>query len=198
MTTGNGSDSLRALWQKQPDTPFSMNPDEIRKKLQQLQTKLRARSIVLYVICLGETLWFAYCLIFSSVPVILRIGFLLIILAMNFLAGQIWLDERDRRKAMEGANAPGQADCVDFYRTELVRQRDFHRGVWFWSRLIALLPGLLICGVWAAIKLHGTKDGYAGDVILIATPIISARAVWLNYRMSRKYQSRIDAIDAMK
>jgi hypothetical protein len=117
---------------------------------------------------------------------------------MNFTAVQVWLDDRDRRKAMEGANALGQANCADFYRAELVRQRDFHRGVWFWSRLIALLPGLLICGGWAAIELHGTKDGYAGAGILIATPVISVLGVWLNYRMSRKHQRLIDAIDAMK
>jgi len=198
MTNGNDPDTLHALWQKQPHTSFSMSPDEIQKKLQQHKTKLRRRSIIVYVICLGEILWFAYWLIFSSLPVILRVGFLLIIFAMNFVAGQIWLDDRDRREEMERANALGQANCVDFYRTELVRQRDFHRGVWFWSRLIALLPGLLICGVWYAVKLQGTEDGYAGDGILIATPILSVLAVWLNYRKSRQHQKLIDAIDAMK
>ena len=197
MTTGNG-ESLRELWQKQPGAPFSMNPDEIQGKLHQLQRKLRARTVVIYFICLGETLCFSYWLIFSPQPVIVRIAFLLIILAMNFLAGQIWVDERDRRKAMEGANAANQVDCLDFYRTELIRQRDFHRGVWFWSRLIALLPGLLIIGAWAAIKLPGTRDGYIGDSILIVTAIISLQAVWGNYRMSRKYQKVIDTIDAMK
>jgi len=198
MTIGNDSDRLRELWQRQPDSPFSMNPDEIRKKLHQFQRKLRGRTIVVSIICLAETLCFAYWLIFSTQPVIIRIAFLLIILAMNFVAGQVWLDERDRRKAMEGVDAPVQPNCLDFYRTELVRQRNFHRGVWFWSRMIALLPGLLIIGAWAAIKLPGTRDGYIGDSILVVTFIISLVAVWLNRRMSQKYRRRIEAIDAMK
>ncbi len=198
MTTGNDPDMLRALWQKQPDRSFSMSSDEIEKKLEQLQARLRRRTITVYVICLGEILWFAYWLIFSSLPVMLRVGSLLIILAMNFVAGQIWLDDRDRRKTMQSANVAAQANCVDFYRCELVRQRDFHRGAWFWSRLFALLPGLLICGAWAAIRLHGTRDGYVGDGILIMTAILCALAIWLNYRVSRKHQKLIDAIDAMK
>lgn len=50
----------------------------------------------------------------------------------------------------------------------------------------------------SAITLHGTKDGHAGVIILIATPILTVLAVWLNYRLSRKHQRQIDAIDAMK
>ncbi|HVO60493.1 MAG TPA: hypothetical protein VMT53_06135 [Terriglobales bacterium] len=198
MTNDSGPDALCSMWQKQPNMSFSMSPGEIQKKLSELQTKLRRRAILLYVICLAEILWFAYWLIVSSLPVIPRIACLLIILSMNFTAGQVWLDDRDRRRATESANALGQANCIDFYRTELVRQHNFHCGVWFWSRLIALVPGLLIFGGWAAIELPGTKDGYAGIGILIAVPALSTLGVWLNYRRSRKHQTLIDAIDAMK
>jgi hypothetical protein len=37
----------------------------------------------------------------------------------------------------------GVASIVAF-RTELERQRDFHRGTWFWSRLLILVPSYLL------------------------------------------------------
>jgi len=198
MTTDNGSEPLRALWQQQADTAFSMELAEIQRRFSRLQGRLRRRKVIVYAICLGETAWFAYWLIFTSLPVVMRIGCLLIILGMNFLAGQVWLENRDRQRALEDSGAAGRTDCIDYYRTELVRRRQFHRGAWFWSRLLALLPGLLLIGGWSATRFHGTGNGDAGVMILIAAPIIAVAAIWLNYRLSRNHQREIDAIDAMK
>lgn len=198
MTTNNGSEAIRTLWQKQAETVFSMELAEIQGKFSRLQARLRRRRVVTYAICLGETVWFAYWLVFTTPPIVMRLGCLLIILGMNFLAGQVWLDDRDRQKTLENPGAAGRTNCLDYYRAELVRQREFHRGVWFWSRLLTLLPGPLLIGGWSAIKLHGTGNGDAGVIILIATPILAVVAVWLNYRLSRKHQRQIDAIDAMK
>ena len=195
MTTDNVPDALRTLWQEQPDSKFSMKPDDIQRKFSQLQVSLRRRKYFAYVICSGELIWFAWWLIFTTQPIVVRIAFLLIILGMNFLGGQIWLDNRDRQKALENSDAAGQTNCVDFYRAELVRQRNFHRGVWFWSRFVALIPGLLLVGLWSTIKGNGVQDGGSGLVVLIATPII---AIWRNYRLSRKHQQQIDSLDAMK
>ena len=196
MPDDNDSDALRALWQRQPDTKFSMEPDDIQRKFSRLQARLRRRKYFAYVGCLGESVIFAWWLIFTAQPIVMRIGCLLIILGMNFVGGQIWLDIRDRQKALQNSSAAGHTNCVDFYRAELVRQRNFHRGIWFWSRLVALLPGLLLMGLWGTI--HGTQDGGSALIVLIATPISAIVAVWLNYRLSRKLQQQIDAIDAMK
>jgi hypothetical protein len=196
MPTDNVSAALRALWQKQPNTKFSMEPDDIQKKFSRLQASLRRRKYLAYFGCAGESIIFAWWLIFTAQPIVMRIGCLLIILAMNFVGGQIWLDNRERQKALENSGAAGHTNCVDFYRAELVRQRNFHRGVWFWSRLVALLPGLLLMSLWGTI--HGTKDRGPFLIVLIATPILAIVAVWLNYRASQKHQRQIDAVDAMK
>ena len=198
MTTDDVPDALRALWQKQPDSKFSMEPDDIQRKFSRLQAGLRKRKYFAYAVCLGESIWFAWWLVFTTQPTVVRIAFLLIILGVNFLAVQIWLDNRDRRKALENSHAPGQTNCVEFYRAELVRQRDFHRGVWFWSRLVALVPGLLLVGLWSTITGNGFRDGGSGIVVLVATPIIAVVAVWRNYRISQGHQRRINALDAMK
>jgi len=198
MTTDNGSDVLRTLWQKQSCTGFSMEPDVIQKRFSRLQAKLRRRKYITYVICSVESLFFAWWLIFTNPPVVIRIGFLLIILGMFFLTVQVWLDNRDRERVLANSDSAGETSCVEFYRTELLRQRNFHRGMWFWSRLIALLPGLLLIGVWSSIKLHGTKEGGACLIVPIATSVFAVLAIWLNYRLSRKYRRQIDAVDAMK
>src|SRR5260370_27167279 len=88
----------------------------------------------------------------------------------------------------------GETDCMSFYRAELERQRDFHRGRWFWSRLLIFLPGPLVFCV-------GFAQAYPGLALYIwlefATLLILAPiAVLLNLGLARKYQRRIDALDA--
>ena len=89
----------------------------------------------------------------------------------------------------------GETDCTDFYRTELERQRDFHRGRWFWSRLLILLPGPLVFCV-------GFAQAHPEIALVIwlefaAILILAAIAVPLNLGLARKYQRRIDALDAV-
>jgi hypothetical protein len=48
-----------------------------------------------------------------------------------------------RTAAVMPINASDE-DLVPFYRAELARQRDFHRGSWFWSRLVLFAPGPLV------------------------------------------------------
>ena len=43
----------------------------------------------------------------------------------------------------DGLSAPAS---VDFYRVELERQRDFHSGMQFLWRFLALIPGYVLCG----------------------------------------------------
>lgn len=197
MTVDNGSDNLRALWQKQCDSSFSMDTSEIQRKYSRLQAHLRLRKYSAYVICLGESIFFTWWLIFTSPAVVVRCSFVLIILGLDFVLAQIWLDNRDRQKAFENG-AVGHIHCVEFYRSELVRQRNFHSGIWFWSRLLALIPGLLLISTWSAIKLHGTQEGSQGAFILIVTVLSAVVAILRNYRIARKHQRQIGAIDTMK
>ncbi len=194
MTDDNGSDVLRALWQRQSCSSFSMEPDEIQRRLSRLQADLRDGKIVVYILCPGMAIWFAYCLIFTTQAIITRIGLLLLVLGMSFWVGQIWLYNRDRQKALVNSDAAGQTSCLEFYRAELVRQRDFNCGGWFWWRLVALYSGLFF-GMWEPLR--GSNS--APRVInLLIVSILAILTVWLSYRKSRKLQQDINAIDAMK
>jgi hypothetical protein len=206
MTTHNSPDEVRSLWQSQTVPPFQISPDELRLKMKRLNRKLLFRDSIVYVICAGETVWFTYWILATRIPVTLRVGFILIILAMGFLAGQIWLDQHSRkahiwldqhsRKAHRTtAAASGNTSSVDFFRVELERQRNFHRGIWFWSRLIALFPGLLVCGIWGMAATPKSPFGYG---MTAATLILGALAIRLNQKKSVSYQHQINALDALK
>ena len=195
MTTDNGSDALRALWQRQSGSSFSMEPDEIQRRLSRIKAELRDVEIVVYILCPGLAIWFAYWLTFTTQPIITRAGLLLLVLGMSFWVGQIWLYNRDRQKALVNSDAAGQTSCLEFYRAELVRQRDFYRGGWFWWRLLALYSGLFLGG-WAPLDHHSTFESRVINLIVVS--ILAALAVWLSYRKSRKIQRQIDTIEAMK
>lgn len=197
MTTDNGPDVLRALWQRESASSFSMEPDEIQRKLSRIQAELRDVAIVVYVLCTGMAIWFAYFLVFTTQPIVTRAGLFLIVLGMIFWVGQIWLYNRDGRKALVNSVAAGQTNCVEFYRAELVRQRAFNRGGWLWLRLLALYAGLFLTA-WEPLH-HWHGHGNAPRAVnLLVVSILGIIAVWLSYRKSRKLQQQIDAIDTMK
>lgn len=197
MTTDNGSDVLRALWQGESAPSFSMDPGEIQKKLSRIQAELRDVTIIMYVLCTGMAIWFAYFLVFTTQPIVTRAGLFLIVLGLTFWLGQIWLYNRDGRKALLNSVAAGRTNCVEFYRTELVRQRDFNRGGWLWSRTLALFAGLFLGG-WEPLH-HWHGHGNAPRAVnLLIVCILAILTVWLSYRKSRKLQQQIDAVEAMK
>ena len=197
MTDDNGSDTLRTLWQKQGGPSFSMEPDEIRRKLSQLQAELRDVRIAVYILFPALAIWFAYWLIFTTQPTITRVGLLLLILGDCFFAGQIWLYNRDRQRALENSEAAGQTNCLEYYRAELVLRLDFSRGGWLWSRLLASFAGLFFM-MWEPLH-HWTGGGNAPRAVnLLVVSVCFIVVVWGCYRSSRKHQRQIDAIDAMK
>jgi len=195
MTTDNDSDVIRELWQRQSGSSFSMEPDEIQRRLSRLQADLRDVQMVVYIFCPGMAIWFAYWLTFTTQPIITRAGLLLLVLGMSFWVGQFWLYSRDRQKALVNSNVAGQTSCLEFYRAELVRQRDFHRGGWFWWRLFAMYSGLFLGG-WAPLDHQATFRSRVINLIVVS--ILAALTVWLSYRKSRKLQRQIDAVEAME
>jgi hypothetical protein len=194
MTTDNGSDVLRALWQRQSGSSFSMEPDEMQKRLSRAQANSRDVKMMVYIVCPGIAIWCAYCLIFTTQAIITRVGLLLSVLGMSFWVGQVWLYNRDLQKTLANSDAAGQTNCIEFYRAELVRQRDFHRAGWLWSRLLALYVGLFF-GMWEPLRGSNTAPRI---INLLTVSILAMLSVWLSYRKSRKLQQQIDAMDAMQ
>ncbi len=117
-----------------------------------------------------------------------RIGCGLMVVAAAYMLIQLYKGR--------GAHLPdgATADHFRFYQAELRRQRDFHRGGWLWSRLFLLVPGfLLFCiGEAAADPLHLRRSIWAGSAFTILWLI----AVPNNLKLARKYQRKLDELDA--
>ena len=187
--TDNERDVL-ALWQNQTAEGFRMTPEEIQMKLQQLETKMRVARRngfkVFVFLIVAFTLW----AILDSDP-ITRAGAVATVLSVAFIAYQA---HRSRfRKAPPSAEPTAS---IDHLRTELARQRDFHRGRLFWSRLLFIAPaGLLF--------FYGFATAHPELIRIIrfeiATFIVFViAAIPLNLRMANKYQRQIDELDQQK
>ena len=176
-----------ALWQNQTTEGFRMTPEEIQMKIQELDTKLRARMRGGYLVCGFLIVAFSLWAVVESDP-IMRAGAAAVILSIAYLGYQL----RQNRFRQAAASAVPTAS-IDHLRTELARQRDFHRGRTFWSRMLFLGPaGLLF--------LYGFATAHPEVIRIIRFEIATfivliLAAIPLNLRMANKYQRQIDELD---
>lgn len=178
---------LKALWQELDANPLERSPDQLRQEVQKLRIGLRRRSIF----GAGAALFVMICWtrsFFVDPNWLQRLGSILTVLGAGYMIVQL------RMRPSPAMPNFGETASIPFYRAELERQRDFHRGKWLWSRLLIFLPGpLLWCAGFAQ-----AKPGIAAAIwvdfalLLILAPI----AVLLNLRLAAKYQRRIDALNA--
>ena len=83
--------------------------------------------------------------------------------------------------------------CVEFHRSELARQRDLLRSIWWWY-LGPFVPGMLLIlvGFW----LERPDRGLVGFGLFVAATFVGIGL--LNQRVARKLQRRIDDLDAVR
>jgi hypothetical protein len=182
-------DDLRDLWRDLDKNSVPLSLEDVRKEAMKLQKTLRRRSLLgggsaLLVIAGFSFTFFA----FPNVPQ--RIGSALIVLAAVYVIIQV------RMRRGTDIPAAGTTKSVQFLRLEFERQRDFHQGIWFWSRSMILLVGLVIFFV-------GFAAAYPAWALFIwlelaAALFLAGLAVPLNLRSARRYQRKIDALNALE
>ena len=165
------------------------NPSDIVSRTQALIKKIRKRTRGGYGACFVLIACFGWFIFILPNP-LARIGSGLTVSAMLYLAYQLHA-RRDQKVPTDIQ----PSDCTAFYRAELERQRDFHRGSWFWSRLIIMIPGYMLFLVGIAMA----DPGSVRVVLAIGAFFLGVcvLAVPLNLRLSRKYQRQIDELDAL-
>jgi hypothetical protein len=173
---------------KRRDVPLA-DPSDIVWAGQSLMKKIRRRTLGGYAVTLSEAAIFGL-FIFIVPNSMQRVGCCLTVAAMLYCTYQLY--------ARRPGDLPLESDssaCTDSFRAELERQRDFHRGIWFWSRLLIMLPGLILFCVGGAMAQPELARGFAAiAACLIVLGIVS---VPLNLRLSHKYQRQIDELDAL-
>lgn len=105
-----------------------------------------------------------------------------------------------RHLSRHGATRPmpadlGTADCLTFHRAELARQRDLLSGVWRWY-LLPFVPGVTLIVIARALERPERPAmalGVAAAMVAFFTFVW-----WLNQRVARRIQRRIDALDGAR
>ena len=75
--------------------------------------------------------------------------------------------------------------------------RDFHRGFWLWSRMVALLPGyLMFC--FGAAMVGAFAARFIAVSILAVFLMLSFLGAAGNQKVAQRYQRRIDELDRLE
>ena len=178
------NDDVAALWRAQSSEGFRMSNEEIRNRIETMNRKMRRRTIGGYLLCATIIVSFAGWL-FIGMNSLQLVGAVLTIIAVSYMAWQIRAN-RFRTPSID------VVDTLEHLRRELARQRDFHRGTRFWSRMLLLVPGGLIF-------FAGFARAHPEVIRIIRFEIISfvvfaLAAIPLNMWMARRYQKQIDAL----
>lgn len=182
------NDDVAALWQTQGTEGFRMSTEEIRARIETMNRKLRRRTIDGYLVCafliVSMIAW-----MFVGMNALQLVGAVLTIIGVSYLAWQLRAN-RFRRPDDEAQNT------LEHLRAELVRQRDFHRGERFWSRMLLFVPGGFVFFI-------GFAQAHPEVIRIIRFEIISfvifaISAIPLNAWMARRYQKQIDALSRLQ
>jgi hypothetical protein len=180
-------DDLKKLWKELASNPVRVSADDLRNESRKLRTGLGLRNWFVAGVCCTIIAGYGFFFVFSKTA-LERIGSVLSIAgAVNVIVQFI----RRPARPMPDSSA---IESICFYRAELERHRDFHRGKGINSWLLPFLPGPMIFNIAFALD----RPIFAPIVALqmAAFLVIAAIVVPLNLSMARKYQRRIDALDA--
>jgi hypothetical protein len=178
-------DDLKHLWKELASNPVEVSPSQLRREAQGLERGVRLRNSFVTGVCCFIIAAYGF-FAFLSKTTLERIGSVLSIAGAANVVVQFL--KRPTRKLPDS----GAIESIRFYRAELERHRDFHRGKGIRSWLLPFLPGPILFNVAFALD----RPMFAPIIALqmVVFLIIAAVIVPLNLRMARRYERRIDAL----
>jgi hypothetical protein len=184
------SNDTKKLWQDQPLEGMTMSLKEVHERIEKLGRTVRRRNVIGGFACITVLLGFSYfcAAAHNSME---RVGAALTAFGAAYIMYQLVL-----RKMKVGLRPlQAQAESVAFYRSELQRQRNFHRGIWFWSRLIVFAPGpFIFCFGLAEAVPSQTKYIWIEAAVCAVLLVVS---IPLNLRLAGYYQRELDMLDSI-
>jgi hypothetical protein len=189
------NEDARNLWQSQKMEGFKMTAEEIHWGVERLDRKARRRNNAGYVVCLLVVAGAVWWLTLFHNP-LQQIGSVLTIAGVGYMIWQLRSNARGEALARGGAGTLGATYSLEFHRSQLARQRDFHRGRRFWLRMLTFVPGPVLF-LFGFARAH---PEIAGSIRLnaIAFGALAFIAVPLNLWLASRYQRQIDEIDGFE
>jgi len=183
------SDDIKTLWQKQETEYAPMPLEEVRKQAGKLHSRVHWRNVreyiaMVFVICVfGIYIW-------KFPAPLMRLGSALIIAAMFYVGWQL-----HKRGATDKLPADGSGSTwTDYYRHELMRQRDALQRIWTWY-LGPMVPGLVVFLMGASLQTPPAAHKQAWVAGTVALCIAVFGGIWaLNAWGARRLQRKIDEL----
>jgi hypothetical protein len=183
-------DDLNILWKEAGTDRPMFSLDQLRKDTERMQAR-RRRGYIVLAVCLS---FFVACFALSFFlfhNTLTRIGSILGVFGFGY-----WLIHLLVERARTVPDL-GETGAVRFYRAELERARDSPRST-MWRWLILPAPFILFDLGFSGI--YAKRLPFIGPFLWFDCAfLLAVFAIWapLKYLgLARKYQSRIDALDA--
>jgi hypothetical protein len=173
------------LWQQQAREEQKMPLDEIRTRAERLDAKTRRWRVFTLVLVLLLVIVEAWQ-VWRGEEMVERTGDLLTIAAFVYVAYRY----RKYRLAASPV-ALGRTNCVEFYRAELVRQRDLSKDSW--GFLLPFVPGVALSLLGGGLDRRPATQAIAA--VAFGVMLFLSIALW-NAHTARRLQNELDALDA--
>ena len=182
-------DDLKILWKKAGSDLPMFSPDQLRAEAERLQAKRRRDYLALSVAFSSAVPCYAFFILYFH-NTLTRLGSGLSLLVFGYLA----IDTLVKRA--RPVPDLGETDGLRFYRAELERKRNWHRGIpW---RLLMLAPPIILVDLGLA-QIFARLSPFAAPVLWSwGAFLLVVLAIWgpaKHRRLARKYQDRIDTLD---
>lgn len=186
-------DPVQTLWVNQQNEGFTMSTEEIRTRAGNMQSLVSRRNFLEYLV--GGVLIVFFAAMTFIVPYPLsKLGCALIAIGTAFVMWRLFAVAR----AGTVSEAAAANDWSQFYRSELVRQRDALQGVWRWY-LSPLIPGMVVYWLAIGIRSIGTSAAVwewaiaVGGLALTAFVFVAVAAA--NQKAAAALQAEIETLD---
>ena len=176
------------LWQSQPVEVTQMSTEAIRQRAANFERRIARKNLREFVLCLLVAGCFVYFMV-TMHELAFRITWTLFFVGMIYIAVQL------RRKGLPRTmpEGIGNSTCVDFFRSELERQRDLIKDIWP-LHFGPLIPGYVAFNVAYVLGSH-RPAGLVGLALLDAFFVAVFVGAWkLHMRAARCLQRSIDSL----
>ena len=185
-------DSLKALWQSQRAETAPIAIDELRGYASKLQSAVLRRNMIEYAAAAFVVAIMGWGAIVSPFWI------MKLAQAAGALGAGVVCWQLNRRGSARHMPPDGTQSLLDFYRTELVRQRDALRSVGLWY-IGPFVPSLILMGVGRWFQAHNPHRTLGTDHLIImlggVVLVLVMAVVWLvNQLAAARLQKQIDGL----
>ncbi len=186
-------DPVQTLWVNQQSEGFTMSTDEIRARAGNMQSLVSRRNFREYLVG-GVLIAFFAAMAFVVPYPLSKLGCALIAIGIAFVMWRLFVVAR----AGSVSEAAAANDWAQFYRSELVRQRDALQGIWHWY-LGPLIPGMIVYWLAIGIRSIGTPSVVWEWAIAVGglalTAFLFTRIAAANKNAAAALQAEIETLD---